>query len=116
MRQRSVLIVVLGLAAIVFLASGMGWFFGGFRSAGPMGWGMMGGQGPMMGRSPMMGGAPPALPQSSEAPAQEGIQVTLSPGGSQVIQFTPTESGRFPLLCTVPGHAPAGMRGDVTVL
>ncbi|BAS29173.1 hypothetical protein LIP_3361 [Limnochorda pilosa] len=187
------LVAVLGLAAIAFLASGMGWRFGGFWGVGPMGWGMMGGRGPMMGGAPSTGwgpygtgygpgGSAPPVVGGSEAPvprsdpggepgapgaqvtvemsefafkpgsftwkaeepvrlsivnvgrayhdftipgipvrlpdgrSQEGIQVGLGPGGSQVVQFTPTEAGRFPLLCTVPGHASAGMQGQVTVL
>jgi uncharacterized cupredoxin-like copper-binding protein len=39
----------------------------------------------------------------------------LSPGQSQTLSVTLTKKGSFEYLCTVPGHAAAGMKGDVTV-
>ena len=35
----------------------------------------------------------------------------LSPGQSQSLKVTLTKAGNFPFLCTVTGHAAAGMKG-----
>jgi uncharacterized cupredoxin-like copper-binding protein len=39
----------------------------------------------------------------------------LSPGQSQTLSVTLTKKGSFEYLCTVPGHAAAGMKGDLKV-
>jgi uncharacterized cupredoxin-like copper-binding protein len=39
----------------------------------------------------------------------------LSPGQSQSITVTFTKAGKFAYLCTVTGHAAAGMKGTLTV-
>ncbi len=39
----------------------------------------------------------------------------LSPGKSQVIKVTFKKPGKYPFLCTVTGHAAAGMKGVLTV-
>lgn len=39
----------------------------------------------------------------------------LRPGERATITFTPKASGSFQYACTIPGHAPAGMTGTVTV-
>ena len=39
----------------------------------------------------------------------------LKAGKSASIKVTFTKAGKFPYLCTVPGHAPAGMKGTLTV-
>lgn len=38
----------------------------------------------------------------------------LKPGKSATLRVT-VKKGRYPYLCTVPGHAPAGMKGTFTV-
>jgi plastocyanin len=40
---------------------------------------------------------------------------TIQPGEQDTIQFTPTKTGQFAFLCTVPGHADKGMKGTLTV-
>ncbi len=37
------------------------------------------------------------------------------PSGKKVFEFTPTKSGEFSILCTVPGHKEAGMVGKLVV-
>jgi len=46
-----------------------------------------------------------------------GIGVTsfISAGASASVTFTPTQSGNFFYLCTVPGHVALGMWGNVVV-
>src|SRR4051794_19830838 len=39
----------------------------------------------------------------------------LSPGQSQTLSVTMAKAGKFPFLCTVSGHAAAGMKGTFTV-
>jgi len=39
----------------------------------------------------------------------------LSPGQSQSITVNLAKAGKFPFLCTVSGHAAAGMKGNLTV-
>ena len=39
----------------------------------------------------------------------------LKPGERATITFTPKGSGTFQYACTIPGHAPAGMTGTMTV-
>jgi uncharacterized cupredoxin-like copper-binding protein len=39
----------------------------------------------------------------------------LSPGQSQTISVTLAKAGKFPFICTVSGHAAAGMKGTLTV-
>jgi uncharacterized cupredoxin-like copper-binding protein len=39
----------------------------------------------------------------------------LSPGGSQTLVVTFTKAGSYPYLCTVTGHAAAGMKGTLKV-
>jgi uncharacterized cupredoxin-like copper-binding protein len=39
----------------------------------------------------------------------------LSPGQSQTLKITFKKAGKFPYLCTVTGHAAAGMKGTLTV-
>ena len=40
---------------------------------------------------------------------------TIMPGEEDTIQFTPTKTGQFAFLCTVPGHADKGMKGTLVV-
>jgi plastocyanin len=40
----------------------------------------------------------------------------LSPGQSQTLKVTFLKSGKYPFLCTVTGHAVAGMKGTLTVM
>jgi uncharacterized cupredoxin-like copper-binding protein len=39
----------------------------------------------------------------------------LKPGKSQTLTFTISKAGKYPFLCTVPGHAAGGMKGTFTV-
>ena len=39
----------------------------------------------------------------------------LSPGQTQAIKITFKKAGKFPYLCTVSGHAAAGMKGTLVV-
>ena len=39
----------------------------------------------------------------------------LSPGQSKSLTVTLAKAGKFPFLCTVSGHAAAGMKGTLTV-
>ena len=39
----------------------------------------------------------------------------LSPGQTQAIKVTFKKAGKFPYLCTVSGHAAAGMKGTLVV-
>src|SRR5690242_18170936 len=39
----------------------------------------------------------------------------LSPGQAQTLKVTFTKAGTYPYLCTVTGHAAAGMKGTFTV-
>jgi uncharacterized cupredoxin-like copper-binding protein len=41
--------------------------------------------------------------------------VLLAPGKSVTLKVTFTKAGRYPYLCTVPGHAQAGMKGVFVV-
>src|SRR5579864_2802620 len=38
----------------------------------------------------------------------------LSPGGTQKLTVTFAKAGKYPYLCTVTGHAAAGMKGTLT--
>lgn len=37
-------------------------------------------------------------------------------GSKKTVRFTPTETGAFDLICSIPGHPEAGMTGTVTVV
>jgi uncharacterized cupredoxin-like copper-binding protein len=39
----------------------------------------------------------------------------LAPGASQTLRVVFSKAGRYRYLCTLPSHAPAGMRGVLTV-
>jgi uncharacterized cupredoxin-like copper-binding protein len=39
----------------------------------------------------------------------------LKPGERTTVTFTPKAAGTFQYQCTIPGHAPAGMTGTITV-
>jgi uncharacterized cupredoxin-like copper-binding protein len=43
------------------------------------------------------------------------VTALLSPGQSATLNYTFKASGSFEYLCTVPGHAAAGMKGDIKV-
>ncbi len=40
---------------------------------------------------------------------------TIQPGAQDTITFTPTKTGSFTYVCTVPGHADRGMKGTLIV-
>ena len=50
-------------------------------------------------------------PAVSDTPLPE----VLKPGERATVNFTPKTTGTFQYACTIPGHAPAGMTGTVTV-
>jgi uncharacterized cupredoxin-like copper-binding protein len=39
----------------------------------------------------------------------------LNPGGSTTLRVSFRKAGRYTYLCTVPGHAQAGMKGKLTI-
>lgn len=43
------------------------------------------------------------------------LHIALESGTDGVLEFTPTEAGRYGFLCTVTGHAQAGMTGTLIV-
>lgn len=44
-----------------------------------------------------------------------GVDYRVGPGETRTVTFTPEQSGTFELICTIPGHAEAGMVGTVAV-
>ena len=44
------------------------------------------------------------------------VHVAAKPGRRAQLTFTPDEAGRYTIVCTVPGHADAGMMGMLTVV
>ena len=42
-------------------------------------------------------------------------EIELRPGGSAEWYFVPVQAGTFELICTIKGHAAAGMVGKITV-
>ena len=44
-----------------------------------------------------------------------GIHVTVQPGQSTTVGLQSLSTGTYPFLCTVDGHAQAGMRGSLAV-
>jgi len=47
--------------------------------------------------------------------AEYDLHLALESGADGVLEFTPTEAGQFEFLCTVTGHAEAGMIGTLVV-
>lgn len=47
--------------------------------------------------------------------ADYAVHVAAEPGQTAAIEFTPTKAGTYEFLCTVPGHATAGMVGTLVV-
>lgn len=43
------------------------------------------------------------------------LHIALESGTDGAIEFTPMEAGEYEILCTVTGHAEAGMTGTMTV-
>ncbi|MBI3980074.1 MAG: cupredoxin domain-containing protein [Chloroflexi bacterium] len=43
------------------------------------------------------------------------VHVNAEPGETGVLEFTPTDSGTFEFICTLPGHRQAGMIGKLMV-
>jgi uncharacterized cupredoxin-like copper-binding protein len=43
------------------------------------------------------------------------LHIAVEGGDEGVLEFTPTESGEFEVVCTVTGHADAGMIGTLVV-
>lgn len=52
---------------------------------------------------------------SIEMPGLRGIETLTLPGESSRLTLTFDRAGIFPFLCTIPGHAAAGMAGAVFV-
>ena len=50
-----------------------------------------------------------------EMPGLRGIETLTMPGQSTHITLTFDKAGTFPFLCTIPGHATAGMTGALFV-
>lgn len=43
------------------------------------------------------------------------LHVSVQPGKTGRLEFTPTEKGQYEFFCTVPGHKDAGMKGTLAV-
>lgn len=43
------------------------------------------------------------------------LHVSVDPGKTGRLEFTPTAEGQYEFFCTVPGHKDAGMKGTLTV-
>jgi uncharacterized cupredoxin-like copper-binding protein len=57
-----------------------------------------------------------ASPKGGTANACAGkVTKLLSPGSSATLTYTFAKSGTYEYLCSVPGHAAAGMKGDLKV-
>lgn len=56
-----------------------------------------------------------AYPHNLSIPDLNVKTKTIQPGQTDTIAFTPTKTGSFGFLCTVPGHADRGMTGTLTV-
>lgn len=39
----------------------------------------------------------------------------ISPGSTETVQFVAGKSGTFAFYCSVPGHRPAGMEGEIVI-
>jgi uncharacterized cupredoxin-like copper-binding protein len=57
---------------------------------------------------------------SQSSPGHHGqghgdLHASVKPGETNVLSFTPTESGTYEFFCTVPGHQAAGMVGTLIV-
>lgn len=52
---------------------------------------------------------------SLHMPGLEGVESILEPGETRTITLTFTEPGTHTFICTLPGHAAAGMTGAVFV-
>src|SRR3990172_6757078 len=48
--------------------------------------------------------------------AEYDLHIALDGGGVGALEFTPTQSGEFVFICTVPGHEQAGMTGKLIVI
>lgn len=51
----------------------------------------------------------------SHVETEPDLHVAAPPGGSSVLEFTPTQAGEYEFYCTVPGHKEAGMVGALIV-
>jgi uncharacterized cupredoxin-like copper-binding protein len=49
-------------------------------------------------------------------PQMTDLHIALESGADGVIEFTPTAAGQYEFLCTVTGHAQAGMTGTLIVV
>ncbi|BDG61499.1 cupredoxin domain-containing protein [Caldinitratiruptor microaerophilus] len=46
---------------------------------------------------------------------EPALHVSVQPGQTGRLEFTPTDRGQYEFFCTVPGHKDAGMKGTLTV-
>lgn len=53
--------------------------------------------------------------QSLHMPGLEGVEAILNPGETRTITLTFDQAGTHPFICTLPGHAAAGMTGAAFV-
>ena len=51
-----------------------------------------------------------------DAGTEYALHIALDGGGVGTLEFTPTQSGEFVFICTVPGHEGAGMTGKLIVI
>src|SRR3990172_2622243 len=50
-----------------------------------------------------------------DAGTEYDLHIALAAGGAGTLEFTPTQSGEYVFICTLPGHAQAGMTGKFIV-
>ena len=51
-----------------------------------------------------------------DAGTEYALHIALDGGGVRTLEFTPTHSGEYVFICTVPGHEQAGMTGKLIVV
>jgi len=56
-----------------------------------------------------------AMAHNVQFPEFDAGTETIGSGKSETFRFTAGESGTYEYLCDVPGHAQAGMTGEITV-
>jgi uncharacterized cupredoxin-like copper-binding protein len=50
-----------------------------------------------------------------EVPSLDVATKTIGAGKTETVTFTASKKGSYKFICTVPGHAPAGMTGQIAV-
>jgi len=56
-----------------------------------------------------------AISHNLTIPALDAATETIQAGDTATLTVTPDDPGTYEIRCTVPGHAPAGMTGELVV-